>query len=238
MSERGPGEPRTHTHTLKGLSSRLGRRPALCPGCWVLQRDGVLLHCMRPRLHLGSDWACKITATPSANPLLPEGFSLHILPADYHHCQSWLLHSSCCPHSGSGANLTRLHGGRKLSHTAWRSRAAAQQSSSQALACCPLQKPTSSCCCCCSLLKEQHCKHYTPFRLSPSGAFVHYAELQTIRARSPSSLCGSSSSVQNRQRRFPCRPACVALCRCFLWAKSGQSAAFTVQKVTQQSSSM
>lgn len=125
MSEWGPGEPRAHT--LKGLSSRLGRRPALCPGCWVLQRDGVLLHCMRPRLHLGSDWACKITAshptpTPhppllSANPLLPEGLSLHILPADYHHCQSWLLHSSCCPHSGSGANLTRLHGGRKLSHT-------------------------------------------------------------------------------------------------------------------------
>lgn len=111
MSEWGPGEPRTHT--LKGLSCRLGRRPALCPGCWVLQSDGVLLHCMRPRLHLDSDWACKI----SANPLLPEGFSLHILPADYHHCQSWLLHSSCCPHCGSGANLTRLHGGRKLIHT-------------------------------------------------------------------------------------------------------------------------
>lgn len=57
-------------------------------------------------------------AQPLCVPLLPQGFSVHILPADYHHYQSWLLHSSCCPHSGSGANLTRLHGERKLSHAA------------------------------------------------------------------------------------------------------------------------
>lgn len=70
----GPGShAHTHTHTLKGLSSRLGRRPALCPGCWVLQPDGVLLHCMRPRLHLGSDWACKITEPPHSPPP-PWGF--------------------------------------------------------------------------------------------------------------------------------------------------------------------
>lgn len=204
------------THTMKGLSRRLGRRPALCPGCWVLQRDGVLLHCMRPQIHLGSDWACKITATP-VNPLLPEGFSLHILPVDYHHCQSWLLHSSCCPHSGSGANLSRLHGGRKLSHTAQRSQAAAHQSPSLLPS---VETAINGCCC-------------SPFCQSfPRGAFKQYPDLQMFRTRSESPLLGNSSSGQNRQWRFPCGPTRVALCRCFLWAKPGQSVAFTVQKET------
>lgn len=104
-------EPRTHTPP--GLSSRLEGRPALCPGCWELEHGGVLLHRMRPRLYLGSDWARKITATPPFPPLLPEGFCVHILPVDYQRCQSRVLHSSCCPHCGSGANLSRQHRGEK-----------------------------------------------------------------------------------------------------------------------------
>lgn len=117
MSEWGPGEPRTHT--LKGLSSRLEdllcvqdveccRTMVYCYTAWGLGSTWVLIGPVRSQ---------PPSSPLSANPLLPEGFSLYILPADYHHCQSWLLHSSCCPHSGSGANLTRVHGGRKLSHT-------------------------------------------------------------------------------------------------------------------------
>lgn len=75
----------------------------------------MLLHRMRPRLYLGSDWARKITATPPPHsafpPLLPEGFCVHILLVDYQRCQSRALHSSCCPHCGSGANLSRQHWG-------------------------------------------------------------------------------------------------------------------------------
>lgn len=63
----------TH-NTVKGLSSCSGRRPALCPGCRAPQRSGVLLHCMRPRLHLGCDWTCRITATPPP-PLPPSSSS-------------------------------------------------------------------------------------------------------------------------------------------------------------------
>lgn len=89
---------------------------------------GVLLHRMRPPLYLGSDWARKITANPLLSPLLPEGFCVHILPVDYQRCQSRALHSSCCPHCGSGANLSRQHRGRRPSHPAWRSRAPSESS--------------------------------------------------------------------------------------------------------------
>ena len=226
-----------HTHTLKGLSSRLGRRPALCPGCRVLQRDGVVLHCMKPRLHLGSDWTCKITANPppplllSANPLLPEGFSLHILPADYHHCQSWLLHSSCCPHSGSGANLTRLRGGRKLSHTARRSRAAARKEKKKKFL--PgFSRNLHRAAAAAALQKEPLCWHSFPSGFPPWYCLNNIQSYKWSEQGHSCLLPGSSSSAQNRQWRFPCRPARAALCRCFLWAESGQSAAVTVQKVT------
>lgn len=99
------------------------------------------------------------------HPLLPQGFSLHILPVDYHHCQSWLLHSSCCPHSGSGANLSRLQGGRKLSHTALRSQAAAHQNHSSL----PSVQTTINNSC---LLFRQ---------AFPGGTFKQYPELQMFR---------------------------------------------------------
>lgn len=144
MSEWGPGEPRTHT--LKGLSSRLEdllcvqdvewcSAVVCCYTAWGLSSTWVLIGSVRSQ---------PSSSPLAANPLLPEGFSLHILPADYHHCQGWLLHSSCCPHSGSGANLTRLHGGRNFLTQTQRGRAAAQQSSSQALAYCTLQKLPST----------------------------------------------------------------------------------------------
>ncbi len=164
----------------------------------------------------------------SANPLLPEGLSLHILPADYHHCQSWLLHSSCCPHSGSGANLTRLHGGRKLSHT--------RPEDAELLPGFSLLPSAETSIKLLLLTTKKRAAlltlHAYIRQAFPSGAFKQYPELQMIRTRSQSSLLGSSSSAEDRQRRFPCRPTCVAPCRCFLWAKSGQSAAFIVQKVT------
>jgi len=41
---------------------------------------------------------------------------------------------------------------------------------------------------------------------------------------------GIFHQCRSRRRRFPCSPTCVALCRCFLWARSEQSAAFAVQR--------
>lgn len=200
MREWGPGEPRTHTP--KGLSSQSGRGPALCPGCWVLQRDGVLLHCMRPQLHLIGPVRSQ---SLSANPLPPEGFFLHILPADYHHCQSWLLHSSCCPNFGSGANLTRLHGGRKLSHRAGK-------------ACCrrALRPPPP-----------------LPFTTRPSirlSLLTHVNNIQSYERSEQGHRPLHIHQWEIDSRGSPHRPACVALCRCFLWAKPGQRAAFTVHR--------
>lgn len=142
----------------------------------------------------------------SANPLLPEGFSLHILPADYHHCQSWLLHSSCCPHSGSGANLTRLRGGRKLSHTARRSRAAARKKK-RLLPGFSRNLHRAAAAAAAALQKEPFCWHSFPSGVPPWYCLNNIQSYKWSEQGHSCLLPGSSSSAQNRQWRFPCRPA-------------------------------
>ena len=96
---------RAHTPTLRGLMRRPGWGPALCPGCGGLRCGGAKLCAPSvgpTRPLIGS----VRSQAPSLQPPLPRGLlSPHILPADYHHWQTSLSLSSCCPHRLGGLEL-------------------------------------------------------------------------------------------------------------------------------------